>query len=126
MLSPLASVLRLASFVLCVIVAASFALFVINQTGSASAHQQELLNSGTTAPASAPTASAGGSPQQAPHGRTPRANSSTKLPNGHLAFLAATEAISSQWLLRAANLVLALLIYGFGLAFLARVIRVRL
>jgi len=50
-LSPLASALRLASVVVCLIVIASFALFVVNKTSSASAHQQQELN-GTTTPES--------------------------------------------------------------------------
>ena len=48
MLSPLAGVLRLASVVLCLLVVASFVLFVVDQTGSASAHQQAELSHETT------------------------------------------------------------------------------
>ena len=44
MLAPVSSLLRLASIVICVITVASFALFVANQTKSASTHQQEVLN----------------------------------------------------------------------------------
>ena len=73
MLFSIVRLLRLASLVICVIVIASFAIFVVNQSKSASAHQTQEIVSG---------------------------NSTVKT-------------------------VLALLIYGFALSYLARVIRVR-
>jgi hypothetical protein len=124
-LSPLASALRLASFVLCLIVIASFALFAINQTSKASAHQQQELNE------AAPVTAAGPS-QGSPAPRVHSGKSSARKVVDEAAdaitspFSAATDATSSQWLKHGINLLLALLVYGFGLAFLARVIRVRL
>jgi hypothetical protein len=124
-LSPLAGALRLASFVLCLIVIASFALFAINQTSNASAHQQQELNEAAPAPA-------GGS---SPGSATPRTHSgkssARKVVDGASdaitsPFSAAADATSSEWLKHGINLLLTLLVYGFGLAFLARVIRVRL
>ena len=42
--SSLASLMRLASWIICLIVAASFLVFVVDQTDTASTHQQEELN----------------------------------------------------------------------------------
>ena len=41
-------------------------------------------------------------------------------------FKTITSGWSSEWLIRGVNVALALIFYGFGLAFLARVLRVRL
>jgi hypothetical protein len=118
-LSPLASALRLASFLLCLIVVASFVLFVVNQASSASTHQQEVLNSATITTGATSQRSR---PAESSARRTiDEASEAVTSP-----FSAAAEATSSQWLSRGINLLLALLVYGFGLAFLARVIRVRL
>jgi hypothetical protein len=51
---PLAALLRVASKVICLTVAVSFAIFAVNQTGSASTHQQDELN-GTPVAAATPT-----------------------------------------------------------------------
>lgn len=123
MLSPLAGALRLASVVLCLIVVASFVLFVVDQTGSASAHQQAELNHETTTTTSDPQA----------HGRwssgssgSPRRTIDEVAEAITSPFSFATDATSSEWLSRGIALALALLVYGFGLAFVARTIRVRL
>jgi hypothetical protein len=123
-LSPLASALRLASILLCLIVAASFVLFVVNQTSSASAHQQEELNNAAPGATAAPSAGSA-TPHKASGKSSPRkvideASEAITSP-----FSAAADATSDQWLKRGIDLLLALLVYGFGLGFLARVIRVR-
>lgn len=124
MLSPLASALRLASIVVCLIVIVSFALFVINQTGSASAHQQQELNGTTTAPGTQP---AQGGATSAKHAK--KSSLRTSIDDVSEAITSPFDGLSSgwssQWLIRGVNLLLALLVYGFGLGFLARVIRVR-
>jgi hypothetical protein len=112
---PLAGALRLASVVICLIVIASFALFVVNQTGSASTHQQEEASGKT------PVTKVGDQTHKSSLRRTvDDVSESITSP-----FSAVTAGSSSQWVIRAVNLLLALLVYGFGLAFLARVIRVR-
>jgi predicted PurR-regulated permease PerM len=121
-LSPLASVLRLASVVLCLIVVASFVLFVVDQAGSASAHQQAELNQETTTtrethPSGRWTSGSSGSPRRTID-ETAEAVTSP--------FTVATDATSNEWLSRGIALALTLIVYGFGLAFVARVIRVRL
>jgi hypothetical protein len=118
-LSLFAGTLRLASVVLCLIVIASFALFAIDQTGNASAHQQEVLSNPTTAPGGQPTRRAPAKEGGARKTIDEAADAITS------PFSSATDATSSQWLIHAINLLLTLLVYGFGLAFLARVIRVR-
>lgn len=125
MLSPLAGALRLASFVLCLIVVASFVLFAINQTSNASAHQQQELNE--AAPATAAGPSQGSATPRAHSGKSSARKTIDEASEAITSpFSAAADATSSQWLKHAINLLLALLVYGFGLAFLARVIRVRL
>jgi predicted PurR-regulated permease PerM len=122
-LSPLAGVLRLASALLCLIVVASFVLFVVDQTGSASAHQQAELNHETTTTQQETQTNgrwksgSSGSPRKT----VDEAAEAVTSP-----FTFATEATSSEWLSRGIALALTLIVYGFGLAFVARVIRVRL
>jgi hypothetical protein len=121
MLAPVSSLLRLASIVICLITVASFGLFVTNQTKSASAHQQEVLNE------TAPTE--GGSPSSGATGKSVHHESSV-----HRVIDEASEALtspfsgitagsSSEWVIHGVGVALALLVYGFGLGFLVRVIR---
>jgi cytoskeletal protein RodZ len=122
--SSLTSLLRLASLIICLIVVASFALFVLNQTGSASIHQQEEINPGTAASTVAP-----GSPAPAPRKHSQESSARKTIDDASKTltspFSGVTAGSSSQWLVRGVNLLLALIVYGFGLGFLARVIRVR-
>jgi hypothetical protein len=124
-LSPLASVLRLASVVLCLIVGVSFVLFVVDQTGSASAHQQAELNNETTA-TGVPNPSAGKGASKDAGKSSARKKIDEVSESITSPFSFATEATSSEWLSRGIGLVLTLLVYGFALSFLARMIRVRM
>ena len=121
MLSPLASALRLASVVVCLIVIASFVLFVVNQTSSASTHQQQELNGTTTAQ--------GGQGAAASLKHAKKSSLRTRIDDVSKAITSPFDGLSSgwssQWVIRGVNLLLALVVYGFGLGFLARVIRVR-
>ena len=121
MLSLIARLLRLVSVVICLIVAASFLIFVVEQTSSASTEQQEALG-GHRAPANAPAGS--GKPtlkhQSTLHKKIDEASNEFTSP-----FSSITSGSSSQWAIRGVNLLLTLLIYGFVLSFLARAIRVR-
>jgi len=117
--SSLAGLLRLASVVICLIVIASFAIFAIDQTKGASAHQQQELKVGTpeastSSPKSAPTHESG------LHEAIDEASNQLTSP-----FSGITSGSSSKWAIHGVNLVLALVVYGFGLGFLARVMRVR-
>jgi len=122
-LSLIASLLRLVSVVICLIVVASFVIFVVEQTSSASTHQQEELGVHTT-PANAPTNTGTPAPttkhQSTLHKKIDEASNELTSP-----FSSITSGSSSQWLIRGVNLLLTLLLYGFLLGFLARAIRVR-
>jgi predicted PurR-regulated permease PerM len=108
--------LRLASFVICAIVIASFAVFAVDQTKSASHHQQEEINTGVTTPGEpGPKASHEGGLHKAID------DASSRLTSPFSGVLSG----SSEWATRAAKLLLALLVYGFGLGYLARLITVR-
>lgn len=125
MLSPLAGVLRLASVVLCLIVIASFVLFVVDQTGSASAHQQAVVNA--AAPGSAALATSHETPASKKQGESTARKTIDEASEAITSpFSFATEATSSEWLSRGIGLLLTLFFYGFVLGFITRMIRVRL
>ena len=130
MLFPLARILRLASVVICLIVIASFALFVINQTSSASAHQQQVLNGEANAPSTTGAAGASGTANR-PNGTSAAHKGSVRAAIDDVSnaltspFSGVTAGTSSEWAIRTVRLALALAVYGFGLAFLARTLRVR-
>ena len=119
MLSSIAGLLRLASLVICLIVIAAFAIFAIDLTKGASAHQQQELKVGTREAATS-------TPKTAPahesslHEAIDEASDKLTSP-----FSGVTSGSSSEWAIHGVNLLLTLVVYGFGLGFLARVIRVR-
>jgi hypothetical protein len=112
--------LRLASVVICVIVIASFLVFAINQTKSASGRQQEVIQNG--GPAQVASGGAGAKPAHKSAAHEAIDDASSKLTSP---FSSIVSALSGEWAVRGANLFLALLVYGFGLGFLARTLRVR-
>lgn len=113
--SSLASLLRLASWVICLIVAASFLVFVVEQTSSASTHQQEEVNEHQT-PGSA----------LAPKHHSTLHKTIDEAANFFTSpFDSVVSGSNSQWVIHGVKTVLALLIYGLALSYLARVIRVR-
>ena len=123
MLSSIAGLLRLASLVICLIVIASFAIFAVDQTKGASAHQREELNGEAVANinAGAPRSPASSSPHKgAVHKAIDEASDGLTSP-----FSGITSGLGSEWLTRGVSLLLALIVYGFGLGYLARVLRVR-
>jgi hypothetical protein len=117
-------VLHLTSIVVSLIVLASFVLFAVNQTSTASAHQQEVVNS-SAGPAAAPAAARSSTPQPehigAVHSAIDEAANALTSP-----FSGVTAGSTSQWTIHIVNLLLALAVYGFGFGFTARLIRVRL
>jgi hypothetical protein len=121
MFNGLSTVLRLISRVACLIVIASFALFATDQAGSASAKQQNAVNS--AAPAGAATATL---PTSTKHSESSARRTLDDASEALTSpFSGVTSASSNEWVVRGGNMVLALLLYGFGLGFLARVLRVR-
>lgn len=119
MLSSFAGLLRLASLVICLIVIVSFGIFAINQTEGASARQQRELNVGTSAATAAPPKSSS-THKGALHNAIDEASNGLTSP-----FSGLTSGSSSEWTIHGVNLLLALVVYGFGLGYLARVLRVR-
>jgi hypothetical protein len=112
------TVLRITSRILCLIVIASFALFAIEQTSSASTHQQNELSGGPSTPSSSTQDSH--KHKSAVHRTIDEVSSTLTSP-----FSGITTGWHSEWAVRCVTLLLALLVYGFGLGFLARVVRVR-
>jgi hypothetical protein len=114
--SSLAGLLLLASRIACLIVIAAFVVFVVNQTASASTHQQnELLEDDSSAPnAPAPKH------ESTVHRTLDEASDALTSP-----FAGVVSGSQSQWVIHIVRTVLALLVYGFGVAFLVRFIRVR-
>ena len=100
---------------ICLILILSFIVFAVNQTKTASGHQREVLGESSAA--------------------IHQGSSTSKESSIHRdlaeAFFERTSPFagivsgSSEWADRSVRLILALLLYGFGLAFLARVLRVR-
>jgi hypothetical protein len=117
--------LRLASIAICLIVIASFALFAINETKSASGRQQEALVNGGPAATTTGSQSSSGAASRAPkhesavHKAIDEASSKLTSP------FSGVLSSSSEWATRGGKLLLALLVYGFGLGYLARMLRVR-
>jgi hypothetical protein len=114
-LFPLAALLRLLSRIACLIVIVSFAIFAVNQTDSASAHQQEELNGTQTSVSTASPAHEG-----EVHKVIDEAAGKLTSP-----FSGITAGSTSQWAIRGVGTVMALLVYGIGLGYLARVLRIR-
>jgi urease accessory protein UreF len=131
-LVPVARLLRVASIVICVIVGVSFLLFAVNKTSGASAHQQAVLNGEVsaapeTAPGSGQTATAASSkPSSTSHEGSLRRSLDEASSELTSPFAGLVSDSHSEWTERLFKLLLALAVYGFGLGFLARVVRVRL
>jgi hypothetical protein len=124
-IATIVRLLRLASIAICLIVIASFVVFAIDQTKTASGHQQEQLSGGAPASAGGSTApkpapSSGGSHEGSVHKAIDEASGQLTSP-----FSGIVSGSSSEWATRGSKLVLALLVYGFGLGYVARALRVR-
>ena len=119
MVSTIVRLLRIASFIICAIVIASFAIFVVDQTKTASAHQTAEVSSGPATPSN-PGGSGSSNKPGAVHKAIDEASNELTSP-----FAGLVSGSSSEWLVRGVKLLLALVVYGFGLGYLARVVRVR-
>jgi hypothetical protein len=112
--STFVRLLRLVSLLICAIVIASFATFAVQQTKSASGHQQEELTGGAK-----PTTDAGVH-EGSVHKVLDEAFNELTSP-----FAGVVSGSTSEWAIRGVKLLLALLVYGLGFGYLARVLRVR-
>ena len=118
MFVALVALLRIGSRIACLIVIVSFGLFVIDQTSSASTHQQEAVNGTNGGPTSTPAK---------PSAKEDEAHKvidevADKLTSP---FSGITAGSTSQWVIRGVGTVMALLLYGVGIGFLARFLRLR-
>lgn len=118
MFVALVALLRIGSRIACLIVIISFGLFVIDQTSSASTHQQEALNGTNGGPTSKPAAR----PAKEDEAHKAIDEVAGKLTSP---FSGITSGSTSQWVIRGVGTLMALLIYGVGIGFLARVLRLR-
>jgi hypothetical protein len=129
MVAPLfARLVRILSAALCLIAVGWFVGFALEQSKKASAHQQAELNgTGTQQPAGAPSGTG------TPTGKTGTGSSAKKsgvretvdkaFKTISAPFSGFTSGLSSAWTLHIVDTLLALLIYGFGLGYLARLLR---
>jgi hypothetical protein len=106
--------LRFASAFACLIVLVWFLVFAIDQTREASGHQREQV-AGTDTQLTTSTAHEG-----AARSVLDEVGRGLTAP-----FSGVVSETRSEWLARGVRVLLALLVYGFGLGFLARFIRVR-
>lgn len=115
-LSSLAAFALLASRIVCLIVVAWFVVFAVNQSSGAASHQvNELMSSSPQQPAAkAPTAKEGGVKRT-----LDQAAKAIVSPFSSL------TAKMSSWPAHGADMLLALLLYGFGVGFAVRLLRVR-
>jgi hypothetical protein len=123
MLLPLlARVLRLASIAICLIAVAWFGAFALDQTGSASNRQQAEVNA--AAPPGlgiTPTGSPTTRHESGFHEALDKVSSTLTSP-----FSSVTASLSRGWTIHAVDTLLMLLVYGLGLGFLARMMRLGL
>ena len=121
-MNGVSTALRLGSRIVCAIVVVSFGLFAIDQAGNASAQQQNVVSesapastAGAPKPKSTKTKSEGGVREA-----IDEASAMITSP-----FAGAVTGVHNEWATRGVRMVLALLVYGFGLGYLARMLRVR-
>ncbi|HEX5851538.1 MAG TPA: hypothetical protein VFY36_00450 [Solirubrobacteraceae bacterium] len=105
-------VIMIVSLVICLIVIASFAIFAVGETKSASNRQQESISG------------ASGQVAEAHESELHKAidDASEELTSPWAGIVSDS---SGEWAVRIVNLVIALAVYGFGLGYLARMVRVR-
>jgi hypothetical protein len=114
--SVLSRLFRFTAFACCALVVASFAMFARDQMAGASAHQQTELVAGPNA------SSAAGA--QSTHHAQPRRFIDSAAHALTTPFAAIIES-SNQWVKHGLPALLAVLVYGIGLGYLARYAAVR-
>jgi len=119
MSSAVSKLLRIASVTICLIVSASFLVFAVDQTSTASGEQQEVLNQNAPAAAGASSGTQASQPKGGLRQHLDEVSEALTSPVSGL------TSPSSEWGSRAIRLIFALLVYGFALGYLARVLRVR-
>jgi hypothetical protein len=114
--------LRLASIAICLIAIAWFAAFALDQTSSASNHQQAEVNAAAPPGLAAETTGSSKPGRKSGfHEVLDKASSTLTSP-----FSAVTSSSTSEWTIHVVDTLLMLLVYGLGLGFLARIMRLGL
>ena len=122
MLFPfIARILRLASIVICAIAVLYFAAFALDQSSSASTHQQAEVSAagppGTTSESSGTQAKQ----ESGVHEAIDEAFAKLASP-----FSGVISSSSDAWTIHIVDTLLVLFVYGFGLAFIARLLKLGL
>jgi hypothetical protein len=120
MIPPVVKLMRFASVAICLIVAVSFGIFAFDETRNASAQQRQELVGETAAQPSPASPATTHKTQSWLHRDIERVATAVTSP-----FSGVVDEASGEWAVRAVKLLLALLVYGFGLGYLARTLRVR-
>jgi hypothetical protein len=120
LLPLLARLLRLASLLACLIALASFVTFAVDQAGNGSSRQQAEVN-GIESPGSESVTPARGAHESGLHKTLDQAFSTLVSP-----FSGITSGSHSQWTIQIVDTLLVLLVYGFALGFVARLLPGRL
>jgi predicted PurR-regulated permease PerM len=115
--SSIVRLIRLASLVICAIVVASFAIFAFEQTKTASKHQTEEITGGASQSSSSGASKKTRAHVSSVHKAIDEAAQKLTSP------FAGVVSSSSEWVTRGVKLALALLVYGLGVGFLARALR---
>jgi hypothetical protein len=123
--SLIVRLLRFASIAICIIVIASFAIFAVDQTQSASKHQTEEITGGPSVTAGTRGGATGSSATSSAHESTIHETIDEASDQLTSPFAGVVSGSSSEWVIRGVKLLLALAVYGFGLGYLARMLRVR-
>jgi hypothetical protein len=111
----LARVLRLASLAICLIAVAWFVTFAVQQSSTAAAHQaSEVYGASAQSSQTQPAPAREGGLHKA-------LNSAFKTLSSP--FSSVVPASGSQWKIHIVDALLALLVYGLGLGFIARMLR---
>lgn len=122
MLFPfIARILRLASIVICAIAVIYFAAFALDQSSSASTHQQ--IEVGAAGPPGTTGESVGTQAKQESGAHKAIDEVFAKLASPFSGVLSSS---SDAWTIHIVDTLLVLVVYGFGLAFIARLLKLGL
>lgn len=116
----------LASRVVCLIVIAWFVVFAVDRTGVAATHQVNELYSGAPQRPAAQVARESEARARAQREGTAKRTLDQAAEAITSPFSALTSSTSSAWLAHGMDTLLALLVYGLGVSFVARLARLRI
>ncbi|MGH2878025.1 MAG: hypothetical protein ACRDK4_00220 [Solirubrobacteraceae bacterium] len=122
MLFPfIARILRLASIVICAIAVLYFAAFALEQTSSASSHQQAEVNVGAPGGGASESNAKQSKQESGVHKAIDEVFAKLASP-----FSGVLSSSSDAWTIHIVDTLLVLVVYGFGLAFAARLLKLGL